>query len=165
MQTATFYYDIRRLTSSLSLPYVELDTLTLRCRTAFLLPCLPALTSLAIVAIDLPAPQADTRLTSTRTFACTALDTPKLRCLVACPLPCLPAITSFAIVLTLFDIAGLGLGLGLVVTGLDGLGLALLDFSSSLFTSLISWSIIVRYLPGQAVFTKSLCRAYFIDLP
>src|SRR5690625_5081241 len=119
------------------------------------------MTSLAIVAIDLPPPPADFRLTSARTFAYTALDTPKLRCLVTCPSPCLPAITSFAIVLTLFDIAGLGL----VVTGLDGLGLALLDFPSSLFTSLISLLIIVRYLPGQAVFTKSLCRAYFIDLP
>src|SRR5690625_6736999 len=117
------------------------------------------MTSLAIVAIDLPPPPVDFRLTSARTFAYTALDTPDLRCLVECPLPLLPAITSFATVLTLFDIAGLGLGLGLVVTGLDGLGLALLDFPSSLFTSLISWSIIVRYLPGQAVFTKSLCRS------
>src|SRR5690625_8042639 len=121
------------------------------------------MTSLAIVAIDLPPPPVDFRLTSARTFAYTALDTPKLRCLVACPLPCLPAISSFAIMLTLFDIAGLGLGL--VVTGLDGLGLALLDFPSSLFTSLLSWSIIVRCLPGQVVFIKSLCRAYFIDLP
>src|SRR5690625_4942218 len=123
------------------------------------------MTSLAIVAIDLPPPPVDFRLTSARTFAYTALDTPKLRCLVACPLPCLPAITSFAIVLTLFDIAGLGLGLGLVVTGLDSLWLALLDFPSSLFTSLIIWSIIMLYFTVLVFFYKSLCRAYFIDIP
>src|SRR5690625_8027312 len=117
------------------------------------------MTSLAIVAIDLPPPPVDFRLTSARTFAYTALDTPKLRCLVACPLPCLPAITSFAIVLTLFDIAGLGLGLGLVVTGLDGLGLALLAFPGPLFTSLIACRIFVRFLPGKAFFPSPRFRA------
>src|SRR5699024_562292 len=73
------------------------------------------------------------RFTSARTLEYSALLMPNDFCRAACPLPYLPARTSFAICATvfLFDVDGLGCGLGLVC--------GLLDCSTSTpFTRLIN---------------------------
>src|SRR5699024_2386531 len=109
---------IRLLTSACTLLYVALSTPKLLRRAECPLPCLPSITSDAIVEIDFegffgldltPA----RRLTSARTFSYLALDIPSDLRRLACPLPCLPAITSEAICATVFVLAGVGFFEGL----------------------------------------------------